>query len=382
MLLFYWIKMPRRNWNMVPDMNEKLQHIQQALQNASTLLCGKKIAAGFDGFVDSIVKVVNYKNDYGTVFFRTISEFGTYISSKSGSGFSLESEELIQKLGGNMPIMANALAGMGIGVNCVGAFGVPNVAPAFTGMHANCELHSYTNPGFTTAMEFADGKIMLAQMTDLNHANWDTIKQTVGLEKLTEVFTQAELICLVNWSELDHSNSMWQGLLDDVLTGPQSTQKQFFFDLSDCSKRSAGAITSAIKLIEQFGTYGQVTLSLNRNEANIFYRTFIDDVLPEDMQLIGEKLFTALKIDTIVIHNSKISIAWDKNGTYINEPTFISDPKISTGAGDNFNAGYCLAVLLGFNAEAALMMANSTSNIYMNTGESPGITELAAYFGG
>ncbi len=374
--------MPLRNWNTVPDMDEKLQHIQQALQNASTLLCGKKIAAGFDGFVDSIVKVVNYKNDYGTVFFRTISEFGTYISSKSGSGFSLESEELIQKLGGNMPIMANALAGMGIGVNCVGAFGVPNVVPAFTGMHVNCELHSYTNPGFTTAMEFADGKIMLAQMTDLNHANWDTIKQTVGLDKLTAIFTHTDLICLVNWSELDHSNSMWQGLLDDVFTGTQSTQKQFFFDLSDCSKRSAGAITSAIKLIKQFGTYGQVTLSLNRNEANILYRTFIDDVLPEDMQSIGEKLFAALKIDTLVIHNSKISIAWDNNGTYINEPTLITDPKISTGAGDNFNAGYCLAVLLGLDAEAALMMANSTSNIYMNTGKSPGITELAAYFSG
>ncbi|WP_162499867.1 PfkB family carbohydrate kinase [Mucilaginibacter terrigena] len=363
-------------------MTEKAKQIQQCLQNAPSLLAGKKAAAGFDGFVDSIVKVVNYKtDDAGIVFFRTISEFGSYISGKSGSGFSLESEELVQKLGGNMPIMANALAGMGIGVNCVGAFGVPHFAPAFTGMHANCNLYSFTNPGFTTAMEFTDGKIMLAQMTDLNHADWATIKQTIGIENLKAVFGTADLICLVNWSELDHSNSMWQGLLCDVLNNSTIKQsQQFFFDLSDCSKRSAEAITSAIKLIEQFGAYGKVTLSLNRNEANILYKTLIGDAPPADLQAIGNKLFTVLNISTLIIHNSKISIAWDGNGTHINEPDFIANPKISTGAGDNFNAGYCIAVLLGLDAEAALMMANATSNIYMNSGDSPGLDALSEYF--
>ncbi|MFD0764311.1 hypothetical protein ACFQZI_05570 [Mucilaginibacter lutimaris] len=360
------------------------QQIIKALHNAPALLADKKVAAGFDGFVDSIVKVVNYKSeDEGTVFFKNISEFGGYISGKSGSGFSLESEELVQKLGGNMPIMASALAGMGIGVNCVGAFGVPTIAPAFTGMHANCRLHSYTNPGFTTAMEFNDGKIMLAQMTDLNNSDWETIKQAVGIYKLCEIFTNATLISLVNWSELDHSNSMWQGLLDDVLNNSIIKQsQQFFFDLSDCSKRSAEAIASAIKLIEQFGKRGKVTLSLNRNEANILYKTFTGSNPVEDITSLGDKLFDVIDIHTLIIHNSKISIARDETGVHKSLPGFIENPKISTGAGDNFNAGYCLAVLLGLNAEAALMVANATSNIYMNSGESPGAKELLEYFGG
>lgn len=356
------------------------QQIVQALKNATALLAGRKVAAGFDGFIDSVVKVVNYKDADGTVFFKTISEFGGYISGKCGSGFSLESEEIVQKLGGNMPIMANAMAGMGVSVSCVGAFGVPTIAPAFTGMHANCTLHSYTNPGFTTAMEFNDGKIMLAQMTDLNHADWDTIKRTVGMEKLKEIFANAHLISLVNWSELDHSNSMWQGLFDDVLSGTASTPKQFFFDLSDCSKRSQEVIKSAIKLIEQFNEYGSITLSLNRNEANILYKTITGDKPSTDVKIIGDKLFTALKVDTLIIHNSKISVAWDNKGTYIAEPSFIVSPKISTGAGDNFNAGYCLSTLLGLDTEAALLMANATSHIYMNSGESPGVAELIEYF--
>ena len=368
------------NWSTLPDMNTKIQEIRQALQNASNLLAGKKAAAGFDGFVDSVVKVVNHKNDTGAVFFKTISEFGGYISGKSGSGFSLESEEQVQKLGGNMPIMANAMAGMGIGVDCVGALGIPNTAPAFVEMHPNCSLYSYTNPGFTTAMEFNDGKIMLAQMTDLNNSDWKTIKQVIGVDKLRQVFNNASLISLVNWSELDHSNSMWKGLMDDVLNNSIKQSQQIFFDLSDCSKRSADAILSAIRLIEQFGNYGKVTLSLNSNEAGLLYKTVFNHIPLSDLQTTGSKLFSVLNIDTIIIHNSRISVSWDDNGIHADTPVFIAEPKISTGAGDNFNAGYCMARLLGLDAKAALMLANSTSHIYINTGKSPTIDDLFAYF--
>ena len=361
-------------------MKDKLKQIHQRLQAAPALLAFKKVAAGFDGFVDSIVKVVNYKTQgQSPVYFRTIDEFGKYISGKSGSGFSLESEELVQKLGGNMPIMANAMAQMGTTVDCVGAFGIPTIAPAFAGMHHNCKLHSFANPGFTTAMEFADGKIMLAQMTDLNHANWDTIKNTVGIDKLRNVFSNADLVCLVNWSELDHSNNIWEGLLKDVFEEGISTDKQFFFDLSDCSKRTSGAITSAIKLIEAFGQHGKVTLSLNRNEANILYNTLVDEAPAFDLRETGNKLFTGLNIDTLIIHSSKISAAWDKGGVYESEPVFIADPRFSTGAGDNFNAGYCMGKLLGLDSDLCLILANSTSNRYITTGVSPGVEALGAY---
>lgn len=362
-------------------MNEKIQQLQAALKDATGLLSSKKVAAGFDGFIDSIVKVINHKTEGGeTVYFNAIKEFGGYISAKSGSGFSLESEELVQKLGGNMPIMANAMAQMGTKVNCVGALGVPTIAPAFLGMHPNCTLHSFTNPGFTTAMEFADGKIMLAQMTDLNNADWGTIIAAVGLDKIRQIFIDADLICLVNWSELDNSNHIWQGLLTDIFAPDIATNKQFFFDLSDCSKRKPEAIRSAINLIQQFKKYGKLTLSLNRNEADILYQTFTAANPTDDIRATGDQLFTALKVDTLIIHSSKISAAWDVNGEYITQPVFIANPKFSTGAGDNFNAGYCVGVLLGLDAESSLLLANSVANLYITTGKSPDVESLDAYF--
>jgi hypothetical protein len=361
-------------------MKDKLKQIHERLLSAPALLDSKKVSAGFDGFVDSIVKVVNHKAEgEPAVYFKTIDEFGKYISGKSGSGFSLESEELVQKLGGNMPIMANAMAQMGATVDCVGAFGIPTIAPAFADMQSNCKLHSFSNPGFTTAMEFADGKIMLAQMTDLNHANWETIKRAIGLDKLKSILDNADLICLVNWSELDQSNNIWQGLLTDVLANGVSNQKQFFFDLSDCSKRTGDAITSAISLIGKFSRHGKVTLSLNRNEANILYKTLFGDHIPAEPNDTGHQLFAALKINTLIIHSSKISAAWDANGTYTSEPIFIADPKFSTGAGDNFNAGYCLGTLLNLNTELSLIMANCISNRYITYGVSPNADVLLAY---
>lgn len=362
-------------------MDEKLIHIRTILQTAQQILAGKRIAAGFDGFVDSIVRVVNRKSEGGTVeYFETIKNFGDYISGKSGSGFSLESEELFLKLGGNMPIMANAMAQTGTVVDCVGAFGLPNVHVVFTGMHAGCNLHSFTNPGFTTAMEFTDGKIMLAQMTDLNHAGWDTIKQTVGLGALHQIFTNVDLICLVNWSELDQSNDIWQGLLRDVFTDEQYRhERQFFFDLSDCSKRNAEAITTGLDLISQFGKYGRITLSVNRNEAGILYKIFHSSKLPENLQIIGDLLFPKLKINTLIIHTAKNSLAWDANGNYSNQPVYIDEPQISTGAGDNFNAGFCVAQLLAMDTEQSLMLANSTSNCYIKSGKSPSLNVLENY---
>jgi hypothetical protein len=362
-------------------MRDKLLFIQERLQNAPAILASKKIAAGFDGFVDSIVKVVNNKTEGGeTEHFQTIKQFGDYISAKSGSGFSLESEEQLLKLGGNMPIMANAMAQMGTSVDCVGAFGLPSVHATFTSMHPACTLHSFTNPGFTTAMEFTDGKIMLAQMTDLNHADWAVIKAAIGLEKLINIFSDADLICLVNWSELDHSNNIWQGLIDEVFTGAEAnTTRQFFIDLSDCSKRSAQGIAFALDLIKQFGRHGKVTLSLNRNEAGIVYKLLTAEEIPTELQVIGEALFARLHVATLIIHTSKMSLAWDAAGFYSNKPVFISNPTISTGAGDNFNAGFCIGQLLGLGTEASLILANSSSNCYIKSGESPTLKALHNY---
>lgn len=97
-------------------MKKALQQLTDILAKSETLLAGKKLTAGFDGFVDRIQRVIKEKKENKEIsYFRLIKEFGYYITGKESS-FSLEVETISDRIGGNMPIMANALGHMGMAV--------------------------------------------------------------------------------------------------------------------------------------------------------------------------------------------------------------------------------------------------------------------------
>ena len=58
---------------------------------------------------------------------------------------------------------------------------------------------------------------------------------------------------------------------------------------------------------------------------------------------------------------------------------FVQQPKISTGAGDHFNAGFCLGRVLGFGLEESLCTGVATSGYYVRTAESPTAQQLAEF---
>jgi len=55
---------------------------------------------------------------------------------------------------------------------------------------------------------------------------------------------------------------------------------------------------------------------------------------------------------------------------------YIAKPVITTGAGDHFNAGFCLGKLLGFDNEGSVLLGVTTSGYYVRYGQSPGIPEI------
>jgi sugar/nucleoside kinase (ribokinase family) len=61
------------------------------------------------------------------------------------------------------------------------------------------------------------------------------------------------------------------------------------------------------------------------------------------------------------------------------EGPFCAKPLISTGAGDHFNAGFCLGLLLGDDLEAALQIGVATSGFYVRTAKSPTVSDLRKF---
>src|SRR5438034_854465 len=82
---------------------------------------------GLDGFVDEIVHVVD-KRQSAESFERlaTISKFSERLGAAAGQSTNVELVTKLTKLGGNGPIMANALASFGIRVAYLGNLGYPN----------------------------------------------------------------------------------------------------------------------------------------------------------------------------------------------------------------------------------------------------------------
>ncbi len=142
-----------------------------------------------------------------------------------------------------------------------------------------------------------------------------------------------------------------------------------FFDLSDCSKRSNESITEALQLLREFAKHTKVILSLNKNEAGIIYKTLFATEPEKDLSDTGREIFEKAGIHTLVLHSAKEVAAFTDTETVFTS-FFVSDPKISTGAGDNFNAGFCAAQLLELDLESSAIFANAVSGYYVRTGTS------------
>lgn len=363
-------------------MNNKIERLIDVLKKNSGFLSQKTVTTGFDGFVDTIVRVIRNKEDNKEPeFFTTTRDFAKYVTEKSGSSFSIEYEEVNTKLGGNMPITSNALARMGMHVNCVGALGYPHIKPVFSQLSSNCSLYSFTNPGTAIAYEFTDGKIIFSQMQELNKLEWEEVKNIIGIDTLIKLYKESDLLGVFNWSEIDASTNIWKGILTDVLPNyKRAGEKQTaFFDLSDCSKRSDAAIIEMLSLLKQFSACMNVILSLNKNEFRCICAILFGKENDYSFENDGAKIYEHTGVDILLLHSSKQAITFSKNEIHKADSFFVTDPVISTGAGDNFNAGFITAQLLDLDMESSLIFANAVAALYIKSGISAEIKDVISF---
>ena len=72
------------------------------------------------------------------------------------------------------------------------------------------------------------------------------------------------------------------------------------------------------------------------------------------------------------------ALAAGKAGVERVDGPLVLRPLITTGAGDHFNAGFCLGQLLGLDNSHALLVGVSTSGHYVRTAQSPTPQDLIA----
>ena len=354
-----------RDWVQIVDVLEKSK------QNKPRAL------VGFDGFVDEICSVVaDRATNKAFKKVETITDFATRLAKYAGLSMNIELVPTQIKLGGNAPIMANCLSTLGNEIDFIGAIGKEAIHPLFKEFHDACrKCYSITEPGHTDALEFNDGKIMLGKIDTMEDINWQAIVDFIGYEKLVELTSQTELIAFNNWTLIFAMNDIIAGFTE-ILS--QTKHKPYIYlDLTDPTKRDKQDIREALYFISELQKVSKVMLGLNKNESLI-----IAEVLKfseEDLILRAKKIQQKLNIFACVIHDLKGACSGhEEGGEWVTGP-YTPTPKLSTGAGDNFNAGYCYGILQGLSPEEALVTGVCTSGFYVRNSHSPNAEELISF---
>jgi sugar/nucleoside kinase (ribokinase family) len=335
---------------------------------------------GLDGFVDEIVHVVDKRDDAETYHrLPTIKALGDRIVGAAGKSTNIEMVIQRTKLGGNGPIMANALARLGIKVTYVGALGYPVMHPVFNEFAVRAEVHSIADPGRTDAIEFEDGKVMLVKSVQLNDITWPNIQARFGRDKFIERFSTADLVAFVNWTMIPYMSDLWAALLGEFCPNPRAVRRKIFFDLADPEKRTPKDISRALELIAAFEKHFDVVLGLNEKEAyevgkvlglNTSVRT------RDGLATLTTEIHRRVPINTLVVHPVTYALAVGKAGLSTIDGPYVDKPLITTGAGDHFNSGFCLGKLLGLENASCVLLGVTTSGYYVRSGQSPTIEGL------
>ena len=363
------------------------EHSEHRKQTAAELLAAagrvSQMTAfvGLDGFVDDILHVVDKREDadkYSRL--PTIAQLAERLAGAAGRSTNIELVSQLNKLGGNGPIMANALASFGLKVTYLGILGYPNLHPVFADFAKRAEVHSIAEPGYTDALEFEDGKIMLGKHQSLKQMNWENIKARFGQEQFAAKFGSADLIGFVNWTMITHMSDIWAAVLKEICPAMKGPRRKLFIDLADPEKRTRADILRALELVAAFQEHFDVVLGLNEKESMEIGNTLglsTTNHSLEGLLKLSQEIHQRVRVDTLVVHPTAYAIASGPDGTAVVQGPFTPKPKITTGAGDHFNSGFCLGKLLGFTTERCLLIGVTTSGFYVRTGQSPAIPDLA-----
>jgi sugar/nucleoside kinase (ribokinase family) len=369
-------------------MEHKKIDLVKELKNKNPKLL--KLLIGFDGFVDEIIHVVDKRIDSEN-FKRveTIEDLAKRIQKASGLSTNIELVPVVKKIGGNGPIMCNAMSGAGADITYVGSLGYPTLNDVFHDLEKKVIVYTIENPGHSDALEFNDGKLILGKMSSLVNVTYEQLVNVVSEEKLKDMIGNIDMFATVNWSMLPNMTDLWRKLLKNIIKDlPKKNTKPFMFiDLADPEKRESVEIIEALNLLKEFNGYFRVVLGLNKKEAydvaNVL--DLFDDSSLRNMQVsledLNQALYKYLDIYSVVIHPVDRSCCVIDGEFYEETGPYVEKPKLTTGAGDNFNAGFMLGLLLDLKPNQALLTGMSTSGYYVRNAKSPEFNELIEFIG-
>jgi hypothetical protein len=271
-------------------------------------------------------------------------------------------------------------------VTAVGVLGGDSVHPAFQPLAQRaCKVVNLGPNCSTDALEFHDGKLMMVKPAGLDAVTYDTLlKKAGGVAGVKELFKTPKGIATVNWTMTLGMTEMWRRFSKEILPGLRSDRPLWFIDLADPAKRTREDIRLGLDAMKELQQHADVVLGLNELECRQ-----ILGVLGLEWPKIQPEWEAAREgcaqiraktgLSRVMCHLVKSSaVAWE-GGAAGAEGFFEPKPLITTGAGDHFNAGFVSGLLAGIPPAQCLQLGGATSGYYVRTGISPSRAQVCEF---
>jgi hypothetical protein len=342
---------------------------------------GFNVVAGLDGFVDELIEVVDERQ--GLDAYRpvpTIARFAQLLAAAAGRS-SLR-EIVVKRVdpGGCAVNLGDGLAHLGVGLDYFGTLGEPH-HPAFADFAAHCRSCRSlgVDPGHTLALEFHDGKYMLSSMSQLGDFTPDLLRARLADGEFARACAQAHLIALTNWTLYPHMTECWKLLQDQVFAAlPQ--RPWFFIDLVDPRSRSRDDILAMLNVLSRFERFGPTILGGNLNESNVLANLLDIPQVHEEGPAVADQaaaLRQKLQLREVAIHCIRGGAVAADDGVAWTDGPYTPHPRKSTGAGDRYNAGYCLGRLLDLDPVSRCTLGAGSSGYFVRNAHSGTLDQIA-----
>ena len=339
----------------------------------------ERVVFGFDGYVDRVREVVADRTDPETYDrLDTLASFGDRVQNSVAADSSLSFEWLQHgtRTGGHTSHLARAFGGWGFEPVMIGMYGDP-VLDVFAEEFADYELHTLGEPGYTDAVEFDDGKLMLIENGTTMDLDWSYLTDRFDRDQLRDRLHGAALLGTGYWAETPDLPDVLDGvagLWDEVSDPPETV----LVDPGDVRKLDAERLDSGQDAIGRLADQTRVVVSANRAETDLLAETYGDGAA-ETVGAQAEALRDAFDVTLFVSHGVDRSVVASEDGTTSVAVPSVDDPELTTSAGDHFNAGLALALVSGVDPAGAVVVGNAVAGAFVRSGSPPSFEAVRAF---
>jgi len=340
-----------------------------------------RITLGIDGFVDEVWQIVSVRTsptDY--VLYEKMQDFAKSVYDVGAGGYANEIIRKRRSHGGFTAHSGEAVDNLGMDVTLVGMFDKEGggIDPVYETFSPHCKVYSVGTTAICPAYEFADGKILFPYVAGIAGLSWKQLTDALTHDALEAAYGNATVMGLGYWSLLDNFNDLIVKLCENYI----KPGARLFFDFADVRKRDEQALLDTLKLLSALNKINPVTLSLNEHECGILFSHFgkaFDWKKPELADRDIEYVRSQVGLDEVIVHTPYFAAgASAAEGVAVVLQRYCESPKVTTGAGDNFNGGYMSAIANkgGLHLKERLLVGNAVSGYYIRNGASPTLDGL------